>query len=451
MRINKTIIGIGLVTLLPFSSCFKEQLVSGGEGLDDWGASTHSAYATPDYNTVFPQNAVNRLDIAIDKDYWEMMEAQLADILEGSTNGNFTDENPIYVPCQVFFNDVQWYNVGIRYKGNSSLNSTYEQGNGKLPLRLEFDYFEDDYPEITGQTFYGFTEFSVANNFDDKSLIREKMATDVYHDFGVPAPETAFYRIYVDYGDGPVYFGLYTMIEVIFDTMLDTKFGSSSGNCYKPDGDGASFADGTFDAVDFANKTNSSSSDWSDIEAVFTALNSATRTSTPTQWRSDLEAVFDVDGFLKYLAANTTFQNWDTYGRMTHNYYLYHDPADDLIKWIPWDNNEAFQEGKQGGSVDFDFEDVTGDWPLMTYLYADPIYKAVYDQYIDDFINGTFSPSTVTVKYQYYHNLIEPYVTGSDGETSGYTFTNSSDFSAALSDMISHASERYSAADAYLN
>ena len=39
-------------------------------------------------------------------------------------------------------------------------------------------------------------------------------------------------------------------------------------------------------------------------------------------WRANLETVFDTDVFLKYLAVNTVVQNWDTYGRMTHNYYL---------------------------------------------------------------------------------------------------------------------------------
>ena len=39
-------------------------------------------------------------------------------------------------------------------------------------------------------------------------------------------------------------------------------------------------------------------------------------------WRANLETVIDTNVFLKYLAVNTVVQNWDTYGRMTHNYYL---------------------------------------------------------------------------------------------------------------------------------
>ena len=41
-----------------------------------------------------------------------------------------------------------------------------------------------------------------------------------------------------------------------------------------------------------------------------------------------LEAHFNVRAYLKLLAVNQTMQNWDTYGAMTHNYYLYGDPDD---------------------------------------------------------------------------------------------------------------------------
>ena len=101
----------------------------------------------------------------------------------------------------------------------------------------------------------------------------------------------------------------------------------------------------------FELKTNEDQADKSDIQQMYDVLQSPTRATHPTQWKKDLEAVFDVDGFLKYLAVNNTIQNWDTYGKMTHNYYLYHDPKDDRIKWIVWDHNEAFQNGKNGRSL----------------------------------------------------------------------------------------------------
>jgi spore coat protein CotH len=463
---------------LIFSSCYKETVVVSGTGLEDWTTTTHSSSATPDYATVFNQNQVNRVDIVIDSRYWTIMSNNIKDLYGGTSSagggttgggpggggpptggggttttgggGDFAEEVPTYVPCSWFFNDKEWYNVGIRYKGNSSLSSGYQAGNGKLPFRIKFDYYANDYPEITGQTFYGFSDLSLSSNYDDESFMREKVATDLFREFGVAAPQSAFYELYVDYGEGPVYFGLYTFVEVIFDKMLASQFGSNAGNCYKPDGDGAAWSSTTFNITDFGKKTNEELGDWSDIWSVYDALHASTRTSNASQYQTDLEAVFDVDLFLKYLAVNNTIQNWDTYGRMTHNYYLYNDPATNLMTWIPWDNNEAFTEGKQGGSLAFELNDADlANWPLISYLIDIPAYRATYDAYIDDFINTTFEPTKMQGQYSTMKSLIQSSV---EKEISGYTYlTGTSSFNDAVTTITNHASTRYTAASVYLN
>lgn len=465
---------------LLFSSCYKETFVVSGTGLADWTATTHSSSATPDYATVFNQNQVNRVDIVIDARYWTIMENNLNNIYGGSSTssgntggrpggggpgggqggntggttigggGNFSEQTPTYVPCNWFFNGKQWYNVGIRYKGNSSLASAYQAGNGKLPFRIKFDYYEDEYPEITGQTFYGFSDLSLSSNYDDQSFMREKVAADLFREFGVAAPQTAFYELYIDYGEGPVYFGLYTFVEVVFDAMLASQFGSNAGNCYKPDGDGAAWSTTNFNITDFEKKTNEATGDWSDIWSVYNALHASTRNTNTTQYQADLEAVFDVNMFLKYLAVNTTIQNWDTYGRMTHNYYLYNNPSNGLITWIPWDNNEAFQEGKMGGSLAFELNDASLEsWPLISYLMNQPKYRAIYDGYIDNFINSTFEPTKMQNQYNAMKVLIESSV---NKEINGYTYlTGSSSFGNAVTTIIDHTSTRYNAANDYLN
>lgn len=459
--------GVALI----FTSCKKEDIIKGGNGLDDWSEETHGYNATPDYDVVFNQNAVQRLDIVIETDYWNAMQDDIANLMAsvGGPGQGFSEDNPIYVPCQMYFNDKQWYDVGIRYKGNSSLKTAYQNGNGKLPMRIEMNHFENENPNINGQTFYGFQQLSLSSNFKDNSLLHEKVAADVFREFGVPAPHTAFYRIYIDHGDGPVYFGLYTMVEVVFDRpMLNGQFSDASGNCYKPDSDGAKMNDvSMINSTYFPNKTNEGAS-LSDITSLVNALLSDNRTSNPSQWRSDLESVIDMDLYLKYLAANTTMKNWDTYGRMTHNFYLYNDPSKNKFVWVPWDNNETFSDGPGGGGpgpgggmspLSFDFSDIatmplssSGDlpWPMISYIYADPVYKAQYDAYIDEFITTAFTVANMTDQFTTYHNMIQPYVTGTDGEISGYTnLTSPSDFDNSLSTLINYVSTRVVDADNY--
>lgn len=362
------------------------------------------------------------------------------------------DHNPTWVPVTIEFEGDTWTNVGLRFKGNSSLFSSWGGGNYKLPMKLDFDEFEDDYPEIDDQRFYGFKQLSLSSNFHDDSFLREKVAADIFREAGVPAAQTAFYQIYVDYGEGPVYFGLYTMVEVVDDTVIETQFTDDGGSVYKPSGRGATFAAGSISVDDFDKETNEEEGDYSDIQALFQALHAETRTSDPAAWRSNLETVFDVDGFLNWLAVNTVIQNWDTYGSMQHNYYLYHDPTTDLLTWIPWDNNEAFKDGNMRGSVSLSLDEVTNEWPLIRYLMDDPVYQASYAENIEALISGAFNPYTITPRYQELHEMIRPYVVGAEGEIDGYTHLQSDQaFEAALEELIQHAQNRYRAANEYLD
>ncbi len=420
----------------------------------DWTDETHSKSADPNFDEVFEDNTVKRLDMVITEERWQSMLDDMTNNFGtlGSGGGGGlaeTDENPIFVPGEVFYNGKQWYKVGLRFKGNSSLQSSWSDGVLKLSFKLDFDEFESEYPQIDNQRFYGFKKLSLKNNFGDNSMIREKVAGDIFRSAGLAAAHTAFYTLYVDHGDGPEYFGLYTLVEEVDDTVIDTQFSSDKGNLYKPDGTGASFAEGTFDKDEFEKKTNEDESDWSDIEDLFSVLHDQSRTSNSADWRTNLDAVFDTDSFLKYLAVNTVIQNWDTYGRMTHNYFLYNNPDNNLLTWISWDNNESLQAGKMGGSHALNFSGLSSsEWPLIGYLYADEVYRAKYDTYVKEVVDGPFNASTIQFLYSSYGDLVEPYATS---ERSGFTFlNNSASFQSAITALQSHVVQRAEAVENYL-
>jgi len=460
------------------TSCYNEEVVKDddvipGTGLSDWTFETHSGDALPNYDQVFPQDKVNRVDLVISADDWDDMLQDLTDNIgpfgSGGDNpplpmmfagaegefpeppGGGMDFTPIFSAASVFFNGIEWYNVGVRFKGNSSLRSTWQSGCMKLAFRFDFDEFEDDVPEIKNQRFYGFQKIAFSNNYDDQSFLHEKVAADIFRDAGVKAPYTAYYQIYVDYGDGPIYFGLYTATEIVEDAMLVDQFGSNEGNCYKPENEAATFAQGSFNTSDFDLKTNEDFPDYSDVESLYNIINSSLRTTNLEEWKNEIESVFDVDNFMHWLAVNTVIQNWDTYGVMNHNYYLYHNPYSDKLVWIPWDNNEALYEGKRE-TLSFSMDEVGNDWPLIRYLIDVPEYEDLYNGYLLKTINEAFEPSKVQASYQYYHNLISDYVVGSEAEQDGYTFLrSSSDFTNSLNDLNTHADGRHDAVISYLS
>jgi hypothetical protein len=252
----------------------------------------------------------------------------------------------------------------------------------------------------------------------------------MFRDAGVPAPMTAFYRIFIDHGEGPIYFGLYTMVEPPYYPMLNREFGDDGGNLYKPSGTGAKF--GVYNQDSFPKHTNVDEEDYSDVTAVFDALH-ADR-GDPEAWRNDLEKVFNVEGFLYWLAANTIMQNFDTYGALAHNYYLYSNPQDGLVHWIPWDNNSALWDDIRirfalntipgyvsDANLSLDLSEVTDEWPLIRYLLDDPEYQETYKSFVDDFAATVFTVSDTKARFKEAHDLIEPYVLGPNGEISGYS------------------------------
>ncbi|MGQ1945688.1 CotH kinase family protein [Geofilum sp. OHC36d9] len=417
----------------------------------DWDDATHSKNAELNYDVVFNQNEVLRFDITIDPDDWSEMQSDLASIFSSGSSrpGQSLDfDNPLFVPCSFTFNDTEWYHVGIRYKGNSSLQSAYQSGNNKLSFKLDFDEFEDDYPAIKNQRFYGFKQLNLNNNYDDASLMREKVGADLFRQFGLASAQTAFCVVYIDNGSGPQYYGVYTLVEEVDDTVYKTQFEQSSGNLYKPDGDAASFASGTYDTDEFYLKTNEDSANYSDVKALYTTINSSLRTSDVETWKTNLEAVFDVDVFLKWLAANTVIQNWDTYGNMTHNYFLYNNPETSQLTWIPWDNNEAFQTGKQNSALSLSMSEVSSSWPLIKYIIDQSEYNEVYESYLQKFIDEVFIPDEMISKYSAYYDLLKDYAYA---EESGYTYiTRDSYFDSAVETLKTHVQSRNDAVSSYL-
>lgn len=430
-----------------------------------WSEETHSNHVDPNYAVVFPKNKVNHLLITIPPQNWEAMQADMTRLFgergswpllrEPGTDpgeekpGITRVEKPIWVTATITFEGKTWTNVGVRFKGHSSLRNYWWGGSDKLPFKFDFDEFEDQHPEIHNQRFYGFKQLSLANNFSDNSFLRDTVTYDILEKAGLVAAETAFYQIHLDHGEGPRPLGLYTMIEVIDDTVVSRYFGSNDGNIYEADGPAASFAAGTAGEIpgSFQKENNEDEDDWSDIEALYTLLHSDLRTTDPEAWRASLEAIFDVETFLKWLAISAVIQHWDTYGARSQNYYLYHDPQSDRLVWISWDHNMAMSirdagQGRDAGQDDsLSKKSVGTGWPLIRYLLDDPTYFERYKGYLAETSSRLFKADQMAQTYQSLAALIRPYATAEIGKR---------EFEKAIQELIHHAYARGYAVAAFL-
>ncbi len=427
----------------------------------DWNYVSHGN-GDQNYNVVFPQDAVNSIEIIMTAVQWTNIKANVKSITGFDFGVNTpqppatTTNDPDYVDVTLRYNGKTWKNVGFRLKGNSTLRLAWQQGNYKLPFRLNFDEFEDKFPAITNQHFYGFEEMTFSPGAKDPSLIREKTTSDIFRMAGIPAARTAFYRVYIDFGSGLKYCGVYTGIELPDDNMIKSQFGEEKGNMYKPESNLS-----VFNASFFEKKNNDVASDYSDVKAFVAALNSGLRITAPSEWRAGLEGVFNMDHFLKYLAVNNAIVNWDSYRVMAHNFYFYNHTVKKLT-WIPWDHNEAMtgSPGIMGASqpggggrtgLSLSMNEVTNSWPLIRYVADDSVYLQTYKNYLKDFRQYIFTEAAMNALFDKYHALITPYAIGATGEQPGYTYlTGSGGFSTALSSLKNHVTARRSVISNYV-
>lgn len=441
----------------------------------DWTFVSHGN-AEQNYAIAFPQNTINSIEIIMTPAQWSSIKTNMKSIYgnDFGVSGPMqppgavtTTADPDYVDVLMKFNGKAWKNVGFRLKGNSTLRTAWSQGNYKLPFRLNFDKFEDTYPGIKNQHFFGFEELSFSPGYSDQSLIREKLAADVFKNAGIPAAATAFYKVYIDLGDGLKYCGVYTGVELPDDHMIKSQLGEESGNIYKPESNLTSFVQSVFE-----KKNNEIAADYTDVKNFVGALNSTTRTSNPAAWRNGLEAVFNMDHFIKYLAVNNAIVNWDSYGSMAHNYYLYSHSAKKLM-WIPWDHNESFSGspgitgtvagggtgggpgGPPGGGgkvgVSLSMNEVSSSWPLIRYVADDAVYLAKYKTYLKSFKDNVFTEASMNALIDKYQNIISSSAVGVNGEKTKYTYlTSEASFNAAFAALKTHVVARRTLITSYV-
>ncbi len=236
--------------------------------------------------------------------------------------------------------------VGVRFKGNSSLNMS--QDNNTKSFKVHFEQYVD------GQRFGCVDRVSLNNNTKDPSMMRERLAYQLAGELGVVAPHTAYAEVTVD---GALH-GVFTMVQQVDHRFLKERYGTENhaddGNLYKlysnydfgflgwgatPDDYGDSVAETGL--VLKTNEDDPSMNDFSDVTELVAAID-AVLAQPSADNRAALEQVFDIDSYLRYQAWTLAISNLDVYYGMQHNLYVYHSPQSGKFETLPWDLNEAF-------------------------------------------------------------------------------------------------------------
>ena len=380
---------------------------TGARATDSLTVSVRHPGSSPvDYWTIFDDSRMQRVDIELTQSAWDELWVD--------------PESKRTVRADAVVFGERLNDVGFRMRGQFSLRESRD----KKPWKIDTDFY------VEGQEYRNLKQLMFINNIGDPTMVSEKVAYDLLAFAGVPASHVSFVELWIDItddGNGPVFWGVYSMVERVDRKFLASRFGNDSdqGNLYK-----ASHAQrGPMDLIYYGDTitdyptqggqyaygkvTNEEDDDYSDVIDLARAID-GTSYSTGDEFAEALEEVFNVDTFLRYVAVMNALATWDYYPYTGNNFFLYNNPGTGKFEWIPWD----LTVGGDARSPLFELTDFgfLERAPLYENVFEVERYRWRYAAYLDLLVRNRFNYDSVYTSTSRLHEMIAPYVTQSTGD-----------------------------------
>jgi len=356
-------------------------------------------------------NSINTIEITFEQSNWDyLLDSLYADGNENRLTGKAT------------VNGIQYNEVGVRYKGNSSYNANQI----KNPLNIKLDYIIDD------QEHEGYGTLKLANVSKDPSFIREVLSYEIAREY-MPACLANFSKVTINGS----YLGLYTSVQDVDKHFLRTHYYNGDNPSFK--GELASGETPTVvktwgyfgpDSTSYYNYYELDSDyGWSELITFLDVLN-----NTPTE----VSTVLNVDRHLWMLAFDNLLVNLDAPINFAHNYYLYQDDAG-RFNPIIWDLNESFGgfsmllDGPPLNITDMQQMDPflnlnNANYPIINKILSDPTYKKTYVAHMKTIMDEFFSNGNYRTRALEIQNIIDSEVQNDPNKFFSYSeFINNLD------------------------
>ena len=249
-----------------------------------------------------------------------------------------------YVRGQLIHQGATYDDVAIRLKGHRSMRKLSD----KPAFKLRFDKYDDK------GRFLGQKKMTLNNMVEDPTMLHEIFGYRLYREAGVKAPNVGYATVYLNGEDK----GLYAIVETIDDGFLQKNFTDPSGNLYEGEYGCDLYPD---DVTGFEHEEGPEG-DRGELAAFARAAGG------PADRLFGAESPLDMDNFLSYLAVSAFIGDFDGY-RHSHNYRIYHEPAQDRWYFIPWGIDRIF---KKHNSI-FESEGL-----LAKRCFADAVCRVAY-------------------------------------------------------------------------
>ena len=276
-----------------------------------------------------------------------------------------------YIPASLVVDGDSIGEVGLRYKGSDySLGLCFDKNRGRLritdknkqckkvSLKIKFNEYDKD------KRLFGLKKVDLLS-LHEWNMFRNKMGYDLFTEFGVTSPRTAFSKVYIN----GIFQGIHLTTENIDGRFTKHHFApNGNGNVFKeiwPNNQ----SEKTYLAHLKTNDDPEDNPDVSDMQAFSQAITN----SDVNTFLDNIDPWIDIENFLRYLAVDRATNNWDGitawYAKHTaHNYYWVQEGKGDRFWLVPWDLDHSFETL---------FLDVFRDWNYKP-TYNTPQWSTIY-------------------------------------------------------------------------
>ncbi len=297
-----------------------------------------------------------------------------------------------WVKGDIEFDGVLVKEIGIRYKGNSTYKAS--EVGPKRPFKIDINHYHDE------QKLHGLSGFGLGNNVMDSSRIRETLAYSIFHSAGVPAPRTAFAKVHLSVPGkyDRSYIGLYTLIEPVDKPFLRKHFKTDKGMLLKPERvQGIMYLGENWSA--YKDKYNPKREPTEAQKKRFIEFARLVNLADNATFQAKIGDILDVDGFLRFAAANSMIVNIDSFFGLGHNYFLYLHPKTNKFHFIPWDMDLAFGGFFFAGADQADWsiaKPYTGNNKLTERILANKTHGDAYRSYLKKLTETIFNEKVIS-------------------------------------------------------
>ncbi|GAI40299.1 unnamed protein product, partial [marine sediment metagenome] len=148
-------------------------------------------------------NTINTIEITFTEPGWD----QILDTYYVNDIGE-------RLTATVIINGTQYDSVGVKYKGNSSCDTS----RIKNPFNIKLDHV------IDGQDIEGYSTLKLSNGWRDPSFVREPLAYEIARKY-TTASQANFVRVYVN----GTYWGLYISVESVNKDFIENHYYEDAG------------------------------------------------------------------------------------------------------------------------------------------------------------------------------------------------------------------------------